>query len=114
MRARVFFPLITLGAVGRVSAIYFIGDWLEEPLTDISSFIGRYALYLTPITIALTVFQVWYSRRRGRGLPIGTLEDLEDGLRGDRGRGRGRSDGHLTARARLTAVLTRNCVTPKP
>ncbi|MFI5048127.1 MAG: hypothetical protein ACHQIG_13755 [Acidimicrobiia bacterium] len=78
MRARVFFPLIVVGAVGRVSAIYFIGDWLAEPLTAISSFIGRYTLILTPLTIALTVFQIWYSRRRGRRLAIGTLEELEE------------------------------------
>lgn len=78
MRARAFFPLMVLGAVGRVSAIYFLGDWLEEPLTDISGFISRYALYLTPITIAITAFQIVMSRRRGRGLPLGTLEELED------------------------------------
>ena len=78
MRARAFFPLITLGAVGRISAIYFVGDWLEEPLTDVSHFIAKYALYLTPITIAITVFQVVMSRRKGRGLPIGTLDELEE------------------------------------
>jgi len=78
MKWRVFFPLIVLGAVGRVSAIYFVGDWLQEPLAAVSTFIGRYALYLTPITIGITAFQIWIGRRRGRGLPIGTLEDLED------------------------------------
>ncbi|HEX5586820.1 MAG TPA: hypothetical protein VFZ17_05890 [Acidimicrobiia bacterium] len=77
MRARTFFPLIAAGAIGRVSLIYFVGDWLAAPLTEISQFIGRYAIYLTPITIALTVAQVWYSRRRRRGLPIGGLDDLE-------------------------------------
>lgn len=78
MRARVFLPLITLGAVGRISAIYFVGDWLEEPLTDVSQFIAKYALYLTPITIAITVFQVVMTRKKGRGLPIGTLDELQD------------------------------------
>jgi membrane protein DedA with SNARE-associated domain len=78
MRARVFFPLLALGAVGRVSAIYFVGDWLREPLTAVSDFIGRYAIYLTPITIGLTVLQIWYGRRHGRGLPIGTLDHLEE------------------------------------
>jgi hypothetical protein len=78
MRARVFFPLIVLNAVGRVSAIYFLGDWFAEPLTSISSFIGRYALVFTAITIAITAVQVLASRRRGRGLPIGTVEHLEE------------------------------------
>jgi len=77
MRARVFFPLIAAGAVGRVSLIYFVGDWLAAPLTEISQFIGRYAIILTPLTIALTAGQIWYSRRRRRGLPVGTIDDLE-------------------------------------
>jgi len=77
MRARTFFPLITLGAIGRVSLVFFVGDWLADPLTEISQFIGRYALILTPITIALTAFQVWYTRRRRGGLPVGTIDDLE-------------------------------------
>jgi len=78
MRGRVFFPLVVVGAVARVSAIYFVGDWFEGPLTEISSFISRYALYLTPITIAITVFQLLASRRRGTGPTIGTLEHLEE------------------------------------
>ena len=77
MRARVFFPLIALGAVLRVSAIYFVGDWLSEPLTAIASFVGRYALILTPITIGITALQLWYTRRRRRALALGSLDELE-------------------------------------
>jgi membrane protein DedA with SNARE-associated domain len=77
MRVRIFFPLIAAGAVGRVSLIYFVGGWLAAPLTEISGFISRYAIILTPLTIALTAGQIWYSRRRQRGLPVGSIDDLE-------------------------------------
>ena len=77
MRARTFFPLIAIGAIGRVSAIYLVADWLREPLGAVSDFIGRYAIYFTPITIACTALQIVAARRRGRGVPIGTLDDLE-------------------------------------
>jgi membrane protein DedA with SNARE-associated domain len=87
MRARVFLPLIVLGAVLRVSAIYFIGDWFSGPLTAIAEFIGRYALFLTPVTIGITALQVWYAHRRRRtallgSLTVGAIADL-DGLEAD-------------------------------
>jgi membrane protein DedA with SNARE-associated domain len=78
MRARVFFPLLALGTVARVTLIFFIGDALSAPITEITSFIGRYALILTPITIAITGAQLWFSRRKRGGLPAGSIEDLED------------------------------------
>jgi membrane protein DedA with SNARE-associated domain len=80
MRARIFFPLIVAGTVVRVTAIYFVGDALSDPITEFTQFVGRYALIITPITIALTVAQLWYSQRKRRGLPVGTIDDLEAGF----------------------------------
>jgi len=78
MRARVFFPLIVLGAVLRVSAIYFVGHWLSGPLGAISGFVGRYALVLTPITIGITALQLWLTRRRRHAAAlVGGIDALE-------------------------------------
>jgi membrane protein DedA with SNARE-associated domain len=80
MRARVFFPVLFAGTVARVTLIYFVGDALSDPITEIARFVSRYALIITPITIALTALQLWYGRRRNRGLSLDDLEDLEGGF----------------------------------
>ena len=80
MRARIFFPVLLAGTIARVTLIYFVGDALSDPITEIAHFISRYALIITPITIALTALQLWYGRRRDRGLSLDDLEDLEGGF----------------------------------
>jgi hypothetical protein len=77
MRARVYFPILAVGTALRITLIYFVGDALSDPITEFASFVGRYALYITPITIALTALQLWHARRRNRGLTLGDVEDLE-------------------------------------
>ena len=80
MRARVFFPVLFAGTVARVTLIYFVGDALSDPITEIARFVSRYALIITPITIALTALQLWYGRRRDRGLSLDDVEDLQGGF----------------------------------
>lgn len=80
MRARVFFPLLAVGTAIRLTLIYFVGDVLSDPITEFTSFVSRYALYITPITIALTLLQLWHARRRNRGLSLDDVEDLEAGF----------------------------------
>ena len=80
MRARVFFPVLAVGTAIRLTLIYLVGDALSDPITEFTQFVGRYALYITPITIGLTVLQLWHARRRNRGLSIDDVEDLEAGF----------------------------------
>ena len=80
MRARVFFPVIAFGTAVRITLIYFVGDALSDPITEFTQFVSRYALIITPITIALTALQLWHARRRNRGLSIDDVEDLEAGF----------------------------------
>ncbi len=80
MKARVFFPLLAMGTAIRLTVIYFLGDVLSDPITEFTSFVSRYALIITPITIALTALQLWHARRRNRGLGLEDVEDLEAGF----------------------------------
>jgi membrane protein DedA with SNARE-associated domain len=80
MRARVFFPVLVVGTAIRLMLLYFLGDVLSDPITEFTSFVSRYALYITPITIALTALQLWHARRRNRGLGLEDVEDLEAGF----------------------------------
>ena len=76
MKARFFFPLIALGTAARLTLIYVVGDALSDPITEFAEFVGRYALILTPITFAITALQLWYRRRKKRGIPIATIDEF--------------------------------------
>jgi hypothetical protein len=80
MKARVFFPVLAVGTAIRLTLIYFVGDALSDPITEFTGFVSRYALIITPITIALTGLQLWHARRRNRGLGLEDVEDLEAGF----------------------------------
>ncbi len=77
MRARVFFPLLAAGTVARVTLIYFVGSALSDPITDVTQFVSRYALIITPITIGITGLQLWHGHHKRRRLLVGTVEHLE-------------------------------------
>jgi hypothetical protein len=77
MPAIAFFPLAVVGTAARVTILYLLGDVLAAPLKEVADFVGRYQLYLTPLTLAIVVIQLWRRRRRTRGLPIETLDAFE-------------------------------------
>jgi membrane protein DedA with SNARE-associated domain len=76
MRPVPFFALNISGTIVRITLIFFLGDLLSEPLTDIASFIGRYQWYLTPITFVIVAVSVWRQGRRGRS-PIESVDELQ-------------------------------------
>lgn len=76
MRPLAFFSLNITGTVVRIGLIYYLGDLLEDPLRDVTSFITRYQWYLTPITFLLVAFSLWEQGRRGRG-PVETVDELQ-------------------------------------
>jgi len=76
MRPVPFFALNITGTVVRISLIFFLGDLLSEPLTDIATFIARYQWYLTPITFVIVAISLWRQGRRGR-IPIESVDELE-------------------------------------
>ncbi len=76
MRPVPFFALNITGTIVRITLIFFLGDLLSEPLTDIASFIGRYQWYLTPITFVIVAMSLWRQRRKGRR-PIESVGELQ-------------------------------------
>ena len=76
MRPVPFFALNITGTIVRISLIFFLGDLLSEPLTDIATFIARYQWYLTPITFAVVAISLWRQGRRGR-IPIESVDELQ-------------------------------------
>jgi membrane protein DedA with SNARE-associated domain len=79
MRPLAFFSLNITGTVVRIGLIFWLGDVLEAPLRDITSFITRYQWYLTPITFLLVAVSLLRQGRRGRG-PVETVGELEADL----------------------------------
>ena len=79
MRPLAFFSLNITGTVIRIGLIFWLGDVLETPLRDITSFITRYQWYLTPITFLLVAASLLRQGRRGRG-PVETVDELEADL----------------------------------
>jgi membrane protein DedA with SNARE-associated domain len=79
MRARTFFAVAAAGTLAKVTIVYFLGDFLREPLRDFADFVGTYQWYLTPLTFSLVALQL-LRRRRRRRLPIETVEEFEQEL----------------------------------
>jgi membrane protein DedA with SNARE-associated domain len=80
MRALPFFSLALLGTVGRVTLLYFIGDWLAAPIKEFADFVARYQLILTPLSFAFVAVQLWYRRRKNRRI-VETVDEFDTELR---------------------------------
>jgi membrane protein DedA with SNARE-associated domain len=79
MRPLPFFTLALVGTIGRVTLIYFVGDWLATPIKEFADFVGRYQLILTPLSFTFVAVQLWIRRRKNRRI-VETVDQFDSEL----------------------------------